>query len=230
DNLNNKLIAAGLYSKKNKGRASGYFFLRVDPDNPKAHLLKSEPFDPEFISNFLGKDSEKKKGITDLSIVELILRRDGGMLIAAERKREYERRMASTGRYTREDYSPYIVDYYYDDICLISVHPDGETHWKTVLHKKQYSQDDDASFSSFFLLKTPRNLRFLFNDEIKDNSTVSEYVVNGRGYADRNSVMSTEFQNIRLRFRDALQVASNELIVPSERRNRLRLVRVRYPK
>ncbi|MEM9917579.1 MAG: hypothetical protein AAF990_05750 [Bacteroidota bacterium] len=228
DNLNRQLVAAGLFSKKNKGRATGYFYLKVDPQQTEKYLLGYEPFDEGYINNILGKESEKKKGITDLAIVETILRRDGGMLIAAERKREYERRTAATGRYSRDDFSPYIVDYYYDDICLISVHPDGNTHWKTILHKKQYSQDDDASFSSFFLLKTPKNLRFLFNDEIKDNSTVSEYVVNGKGDADRNSVMSTEFQNIRLRFRDAIQVASNELIIPSERRNRLRLVRVQY--
>ena len=63
---------------------------------------------------------------------------------------------------------------------------------------------------------------------MKEENTVSEYVVSATGHMDRNSVMSTDDQNIRLRFRDALQTGSNELIIPSERRNRLRLVRVEF--
>ena len=47
------------------------------------------------------------------------------------------------------------------------MHPDGSNHWEKVLHKKQYSQDDDAAYSSYFLLKTPTALRVIFNDEAK---------------------------------------------------------------
>jgi len=122
----------------------------------------------------------------------------------------------------------YIVDYYYDHVFIIAVHPDGTPHWDQILHKKQYSQDDNAIFSSYFILKTPSQLRLLFNDDIKLESTVSEYVINSTGEYDRNSVMSTKNQEIKLRFRDAVQVASNEVIVPSERRNRLKLVRVTF--
>lgn len=228
DNLNRQLVAAGLYSVKNRGRASGYYFLKIDARNPDNQLLKTDVFDDDFINNLNSKSSDTKRGVTDIAVQEIVLRRDGGMLIIAEMKRELERQSSSVTRYSRDNYTPYIVDYYYDDICLISIHPDGKTHWKNVLHKKQYSQDDDASFSSFFILKTPRNLRFIFNDEIKDDNTVSEYVVTANGEADRNSVMSTESQDIRLRFRDAMQVGSREMIIPSERRNRLKLVRVRY--
>ncbi len=229
DNLHQRLMAAGFYSEKNKGRTNGHFFVKIDPANPEGFQLKSQPFDTDFAASAMGKDADGKKGINDIDIQEVALRRDGGMLIVAERNREYERRMSSVGRgYIGRDGSRYIVDYYYEDICLISLHPDGKEHWSTILHKRQYSQDDEAVFSSYFLAKTPSSLRFVFNDEIKDENTVSEYVVNSIGNSDRNSVMSTDDQKIRLRFRDAVQVASNELIVPSERRNRLRLVRVQY--
>jgi hypothetical protein len=120
------------------------------------------------------------------------------------------------------------VDYYYDDVFAISIHPDGQEHWKQIMHKKQYSQDDDAAYSSYFLLKTPSALRVIFNDEAKYETTVSEYVLTGGGKADRNAVMSTESQKLRLRFRDAVQVAANELIVLSESRSKLKLVRVTY--
>ncbi|MEM1318793.1 MAG: hypothetical protein AAGG75_00985 [Bacteroidota bacterium] len=229
DNLNRNLVAAGFYSDKSRSKTNGYFFLKVNSDNPNVQELKTHPFDEELIADLSGKNIDINKGIADIDVQEIVMRRDGGILMIAERNRQYERRLASSGRgYIGRDGGQYIVDYYYDDIIVISIHPDGTTHWKTVLHKRQYSQDDSAVFSSFFLLKTKKSLRFLFNDEIKDDSTVSEYVLQGNGKYDRNSLMSTDDQRIRLRFRDALQVASNELIIPSERRNRLKLVHVQY--
>lgn len=229
DNLNQRLVAGGLYSAKNRGRTEGLFYLNIAPTDIDNHLLVFHPFEDEFISTVMGKKSKDKKGIFDCDIQEIVLRRDGGILLIGERNKIYERRMTSNSRgYTDRNGNPFIVDYYYDDLFVVSIHPDGKVHWKNVLHKKQYSQDDDAIYSSYFLLKTPKNLRLIFNDEISYENTVSEYVINGSGNLNRNSVLSTEDQELRLRFRDALQTSSNEIIVPSERRNRLKLVKVSY--
>lgn len=228
DNLNQRLIAAGLYSEKNPAKATGYFYLNIDPQKPKTHLLSLIPFEDEFVANLTGKEIDENKGIIEVSVQEIVLRRDGGVLMIAERNRQMERRSAGTSRVYYDGTSRFIVDYYYDELFVISIHPTGETHWKTILHKKQYSQDDDGVYSSYFLFKTPSNLRFLFNDEIRYENTVSEYVMNGRGEYDRNSILSTENLHLRLRFRDAIQVDAGGLIVPSERRNRLKLVKLEY--
>jgi len=227
DNLNQNLVAGGLYSIKNLNRANGYFSMIVSTSNPKNHNLKFVPFDDDFVSDLEGKRIKENKGINDVEIREVVFRRDGGMLLIYEMTKLYERRLNSS-RNTGGVGLSYTVDYYYDNLFIISVHPDGDTHWKNILHKKQYSQDDGASYSSYFLLKTPMNLRLLFNDEIRHENTVSEYVLTGKGELDRNSVFSTENQDIRLQFTNAMQIASNELLVPSVRRNQLRLVRVTY--
>lgn len=228
DNLNKNLLAAGLYATKNIAKAQGYFFMTLDPRAPDDHLLVFTPFDDEFVSNVEGKVVEDNKGITETIIQEIVLRRDGGILMIAERSRELERRSVASSRVYYDNTSRFIIDHHYDELFVISIHPDGKTHWKTILHKKQYSQDDDGIYSSYFLVKTSSNLRFLFNDEIKYENTVSEYVINGNGDYDRNSLLSTEDRQLRLRFRDALQVDANVIIIPSERRNRLRLVRLEY--
>jgi hypothetical protein len=121
-----------------------------------------------------------------------------------------------------------IVNYYYDDVFLVAFQPNGQTQWQTALHKKQYSQDDDGTFSSYFLLRNVDKMRFLFNDEIKYENTCSEYVVNPIGDFDRNSLLNTINQGLRLRFRDSLQLNASECIVPSEYRGRLRLVLLRF--
>lgn len=228
DNLNQRLIAAGLYSEKNPAKANGYFYLSIDPKRPKTHLLSFTPFDDEFVANLTGKEVDDNKGIVEVRIQDVVLRIDGGVLMIAERTRQLERRSAGASRVYYDGTSRFIVDYYYDELFVISIHPTGESHWKTILHKKQYSQDDDGVYSSYFLFKTPSNLRFLFNDEIRYENTVSEYVMNGLGEYDRNSILSTENLHLRLRFRDAIQVDAGGLIVPSERRNRLKLVKLEY--
>lgn len=228
DNTNEALKAGGLYAEANPGRAAGYFYLSIPRSHPEDYILTSYAFDEEFISTLMGKEVDDKKGIMECSIQDVVLRQDGGLLLIGERNRQYERRMAGTNRIVYDTYNRYIVDYFYDDLFLISIHPDGSAHWKQVLHKKQYSQDDEGIFSSYFLYKDARQLQFLFNDEIRQENTVSSYIINGYGEYARNSVLSTEKLNLRLRFRDATQVSAAEIVIPSERRNALRLVKVAF--
>jgi hypothetical protein len=230
DNMNNNIVAGGLYSEKNRGKAVGYFFLKIPSQNTEAYQLTFKPFEDKFVSDFLGKVVKENKGIPETVVKEIILRRDGGIIMIAERNKLLERTMTNVrrGGYIGDDGRGYIVDYQFEDMMVISIHPDGQTHWGAILPKRQYSQDDDAIYSSFFLLKTPTSLRLLFNDEIKYENTVSEYVIRGNGEFDRNSVLSTFNQKLQLRFQDAVQIAANELLIPSEHRNRLRLVKVAY--
>ncbi len=229
DNMNDKLVGGGFYSDRNNGKASGYFYLQIDPRAPDDHGLTFMPFDDDFVSNLEGRSIDNNRGVTELAVRDLVLRHDGGALIVAERIRQYERRTGTT--YSRVYYDPTgrsMVDYYFDEMIVFSVDPDGRSHWTNILHKKQYSQDDGGMYSSYFMFKTTTSLRFLFNDEIKPENTVSEYVMNGYGEYERNSLLSTENLQLRLRFRDAMQIAANEMIVPSEKRNKLRLIKLEY--
>ncbi len=227
DNLNRELKAAGFYSTDNPAKAEGFYYLSIPQGSLNNQTLKFYPFEDDFVSILLEKDKGKNKGIPEVSVQEIVHRRDGGIILIGELNKEFQRGMASSNYYNRNGFRP-ITDYYYDDIFLISIHPGGEMHWKNILHKKQYSQDDDAAFSSYFLAKTPMALRVIFNDEIKQDNTVSEYVIRGNGEYDRRAVMNTERKDLNLRFRDAVQVSASEIVVPSERRNRLKLVRISY--
>lgn len=230
DNRNEKLVAGGLYTTRDFTKADGYFWLRVDPGSPASAKPVFNPFPLTLIKNVEGKKYNKKNpGINQLSIKDLVLREDGGALVITERNRQLERRSNASRTQIIGTYGirP-LVDYHYDELVVFSIHPDGEAHWSNILHKKQYSQDDGGVYSGYFLMENPTSLRFLFNDEIRFENTVSEYVVNGRGEFDRNSLFHTRDLDLRLRFRDGIQVAANEMILPSEHRNKLRLVKMTY--
>ena len=226
DNMHKRLWLSGLYNEKPLSKSLGFYTITLGlyEDTP---VKRFYPFDPDLLEEVNGGKSNKKQGVQDFIVKEIIMRNDGGALILAELHKEYSRR--SNAPIRADDFSRSgWRDYYFEDVIVFSVNPDGGEHWHTVLHKKQYSQDDNGVYSSFYTFRTPEKLRLLFNDEIRQNNTVSEYILRGNGYHKRKSVFSTDYQRLKLRFQDAVQVAYNECIVPSERSNRLNLVRITF--
>lgn len=230
DNLNQQLVAGGLYSEKSRGRAQGYYYLAIPKGSPEAHIFNTHPFEQDFVEEFLGKSEMRNKGLDQVEVNSILFRRDGGILLFGERVKQDNRygAVAASPNYQSNVYSRAGLDYLYTNIFIASIHPTGDLHWQHVLHKKQFSYDDNGIFSSYFLLKTPSNIRLLFNDEIQLENTVSEYVLEGDGTVERNSVLNTEAQDLQLQFKSAIQVGAREMIVKSERRNRLKLVRIRF--
>ncbi|RME94350.1 MAG: hypothetical protein D6772_14740 [Bacteroidetes bacterium] len=232
DNLNEQVVGAGLYAGDNLERAMGVFYLRYDPLAPDdTYTLNFTPFREAFLESLLGRNYREGKGLNEAEVQETVLRRDGGVILIVERNRQINRR-TGVGAVPNVYYDAagrLLIDFYFEEVLVVSIHPDGELHWETILYKKQYSQDDNGIYSSYFLFQTPGRLRFLFNDEIRHENTVSEYVINGLGEYERNSLFSTAKLDLKLRFRDAQQISAKSLVVPSERRNRLKLVRIDYP-
>lgn len=229
DNLNQRLVGAGLYSADNYARAEGSFFVSIDPDVIGFMPVYFSAFDDQFATSFMGKgEGKKNRGISDAGIQHLVLRRDGGLLVFGERVRVFERFGGGIPMPHERMGGRYTTDYFFDEMFVLSYHPTGDLHFRHLMYKKQFSQDDFGAYSSFYVMKSTANLRLIYNDEIKFENIVSEYVLEGNGALNRNSVLSTQNQKIRLRFQDAVQISANEIIVPSEHRHRLKLVRIRF--
>jgi hypothetical protein len=225
DEQQNNLVITGLYGAKNSNKALGFYYINYnDYQSTLASFLQ---FDQEILTEINGRGGSNQRGLSDFQVQDVALRKDGGVVIIAEMVKEYSRRSSlpmDRGAYLRDGW----VDYYFEDMILFAIHPDGKEHWQEVLRKRQYSQDDGAMYSSFMLFKTPERLRFLFNDEIKHENTVGGYEVTGSGYIERKTVFNTDYHKLKLRFVDGIQVAYNECIVPSERNNKLNLIRILF--
>ncbi|TVR83249.1 MAG: hypothetical protein EA409_03325 [Saprospirales bacterium] len=228
DGHNNRLIGAGLFYERTSTRAEGHYVIVIDLDSPEEYQFFKNPF-PSEIMGEVSDQNVSRGGIADIEVRDFMLRNDGGVVIFSEISKVYERRPTYGQRGFHRSYGRMgWTDYYSEDVIITSFNPDGTQLWSNVLYKRQYSQDDDAAFSSFFIFETPSYLRLLFNDEIANNSTVSEYLVRADGRAERKSVLNTEYQNLRLRFRDAYQLSNSAIVVPSDRKSRLNLVKVEY--
>ncbi|MEO7174406.1 MAG: hypothetical protein ABIV51_01215 [Saprospiraceae bacterium] len=227
DDLNGQMTAFGLGYTQDAREINGVFHIKVPFQYNDHYTLTNIPFDQEMLADYYGKELNKANYLEDIKIHTLLIRQDGGIVFFLEQQRE----MARQSYQVRRDFyngARFSVDYYYDNLVSMGISAGGEVEFQKVLHKKQYSHDDDALFSSIFTMVTPRYVRILFNDDIRNESTVSEYLMNGKGSIERKNVMSTEKQKLRLQIKNATQLAYNEIVIPSIRNNKLKLVRVVY--
>ena len=224
DEVNRRLVGTGLYDTERMNRARGAFYTAVDYTQQSAGLVRFQTFDEDFMKVLVGRKN-RRRTFDNSSIQKVMLRRDGGALMVVERQRATMRPVGA-GVSVSEAHR---MDYYFDDIILVAFHPDGRMHWREVLYKRQFSQDDGGQYSSFCVVQSPDRLRILYNDEISRQSSVSQYVVETEGRPRRLSVMEPEdTDRLQLCFRSAQQVSGREVIVPSKRRSRLQLVKLAY--
>ncbi|MBK9270912.1 MAG: hypothetical protein IPM48_04895 [Saprospiraceae bacterium] len=223
NNQTGELIMAGLYSEEEESQAEGYIYFNFT----KGEELIITPFDKELMKSWGLKGNELKQSQINLSVRELKFKEDGGLLVFFENSKELMRRpyfnnaMDPTGIG-----SVRWVDYYYDDILALSFDQNGKKQWEEILRKRQFSQDDQGLYSSFYIVSNPSFLRILFNDEIKNESTVSEYILLPDGKNYRKSILNTGALSLNLRIQDAQQISSNTVWVPSESGGKMVLVKI----
>lgn len=222
-----KIFVTQTFTNRSNNRCNGINSWVVSLGQMEVHADLQLDFEEDLPSNPNLDKVDTEKGISDLALRHVVPRVDGGSVIICESSKEYTRRpgFTSSASVTRR-----WVDYYFEDIIVFSLNPGGALDWFEVLHKKQYSQDDDASYSSFFLFKVPAQLRMVYNDEIKKGNTVSEYLITSNGLQERKSLMSTDHQNLKLKFREAVQINNHEILVPSLQANQIKLVKIEYDK
>lgn len=224
DEANDRVALAGYYAN-DPDEAAGVVTVALDYAlTGEARVLKSA-FSEALVSSVDPKD-RRPEGIPDLTVLDVIFRRDGAALVVGEQRRATIRTVGGRGGTFG---STMKTDYLYEDIVLSVIGTEGgRGDWHEVLPKKQFSQDDGGAFSSYSRAVTPSALHLIYNDEVRSGGTVSEYALNGVGEIERHSIMNTEYQDLWLRHEAAVQLSGAEMVIPSERRNRLRLVRLSF--
>ncbi len=230
DNLNGYIVGAGLFSGDNLNRTAGSFYLRFDVESSEtaSHVLTYHPYSKDLLRKLSNRNTPPKE-LTYAEVSNLVLRQDGGVLLVCERVHLFERNRGVNSPASPRFVDHFAIDYYYDEVFVFSYAPDGTLDWLNVLHKKQYSQNDEGAYSSYFPATTTARVFLLFNDEIRHENTVSAYEITGAGTARRKTLFNTQHLQLQLRMVEALQISTKEVIIPSERKNILKLVKVILP-
>lgn len=225
DNLNKRLVIGGLYAEKIHQQPKGYIVSYVNEDMSLA-ASTNVPFTAELLDEWNGKGKKSVLASSELSTRTIALKSDGGCLIIFENTKELSRRPYFSSSDPTGTYPSRWYDYYFDDIIVASFDKNGKLAWDRVLHKRQYSQDDEGLFSSFFVFHTSALLGIIFNDAISSEGTVSEYLLKPNGDHIRKSLLNTSYKNLNLRFQDATELDAQSILVPSENSGKLNLVKI----
>ena len=224
DDKNDVLNIAGIITKLYDIKAIGYFVLKLDKNLSPKGFFKNY-FKEKLLSDYYRLENKrKKKYIRNLYIKSLELRNDGGVILVLEEKEIYKHKV-NTFNYRQDLYSG-DTDYIFGNIILISIHENGDEYWEKMIPKYQTSTNDFGIYSSFFIFKIPSSLKLLFNDEIKNKNQVIMYSVSPTGEAKRKSVFTTDMYKLNLTFSNSVQISNKKLIVPSYKKEKLKLVLV----
>ena len=231
DNYNGTLVVAGFYAEdyKKPVYAEGVYFERIRLADQQRLVQEYRKFEPDFIARIQGARAGKTGRLYTFVVDKILLRQDGGALVVAESfYKTYRRSPQLYDIYGMPMYSETSITYHFDELLAFSVHPDGAFHWKDIMLKHQSSTGDYGRYSSYALMNSGDLLTFLYNDEINNRSNVITYTVDVRGKTKRSVLLNSRKHNLYLMPQYAKQVSASELIIPSVKRNELKLVKLSY--
>ncbi len=221
-----------LYQKTRDSQDIGMMTERFDFKNKRIFNCripyKEEDFDQSHSYSF--RNWEEKAAI--IRPRRILSRSDGGIIVTTESQYQFTTaiRTSPPGFQSSigDDYITYNNKLFFYDIVVYSINPDGTLDWKKSLPKIQETEDDAGVFSSYFMFTANNVLKFLFNEDIYSNGNFMEYNVNPIGQLNRISLLNSSNLDVALIPRKGLQVSGTEVIIPSEKRKNVQLVKIAY--
>lgn len=165
--------------------------------------------------SFLEKNTEEDF-LEDTEIAKTFFQKDGGLIIVFEKNKETQLSPYPPGPTSSTFYRNF-KDYLYEDLLLLSLNPEEEIRWTQEIKKKQFSQDDDGSFSSFGTMVRSNQLLFFFNNNASAGLDISSFICRVDGTLQKLKVHSSVDSRIRPLCRYGVQVAARELLMPAFR-------------
>jgi hypothetical protein len=223
DPINKKLIVAGFYSDQTTYSIAGTFYLGVDRKTMQITAVKTEPFDPRFLTRVVGESGADRKELTNYFVDRLVLRNDGGAVVIAESF------YTSTSTYYDVFLQSYMsrMNYHYNSILTLSINPDGSLHWPQVVNKSQTSVEDGGFYSSYCSLAYQNRIYFIYNDISGRSVRVMLTYINNNGQLV-NNVLFEGSEEIVLIPRAARQIDENVIIIPGERKGKFSYLKLSF--
>jgi len=232
DNKNGNLVMTALFDAKRseaEAAANGFLYSSFDPAN--GTLVKSNFtfFSREFIGELTGRENVSNTSLYTFTIRKSILRNDGGALILAESFIKDSREQAMPIG-VQPGYNSYRTSeiFQFNDIIAFSVNPEGKMEWSSVMRKKQVSEDDNGTYSSFLIMNEKEKLRLFYLDDVSGSGVLNEYVLSSSGKTSREVLFNQEDRDVMLLPKMGKQISPNEVVLPSYKRNELQLVKITF--
>lgn len=208
------------YAAGKKNNTEGVIYGKVFMEEDKAPTFKQNKFSAAFLARVSTRS--KKKIFENFDIRNVIVKRDGGILVVAENYYITTRTSVPAAGFYSSYYgmspSRVITEYNYGDILMINFDAGGNMLWDNIIRKSQYSQEDQGLFSSYAFMNTGKYLVFVYNDYTYNKNSLTVAAVDNQG--------QTNYKHVKISDKPydwvpkyALQTSSLSLLIPCFRSN-----------
>lgn len=215
DDLNHMLVAAGFYTGKKNRFADGYFIYRYNYLREEQDVLK--------FSSFSDGKSQKLNRIVNsiwdnkvpnnFKVDDLILRRDGGLVLSGESIRVSENISsrstdligAPSERYT----------FYNREILVLNISPEGKIDWAEMIVKEQISHENEQDQTSYFMMNATEALRFIYNEKINRDANMRISSISYEGEKASKNLFNNRTKELISFPLQAHQTGKDEVIIPA---------------
>jgi len=258
---NGNIVCGGFFSNNSDlsiWSIRGTFFLSVDPQTKQVVHESYKDFSDNFITQYMtGKEAKKaakkadRKGeemeLPDYVLHDIIVNADGSAVMIAE---QYHKELHSVSppagpgvMVNVTTYNSYL--YYYNDIIVVSIDPEGEIKWASKVPKRQCSANDGGRYSSCAVEVKGDNIYLIFNDSGKNLSLrpgdkINRFDIKGKdaltvlvtldsnGNVAREALFPLDIRDVILRPKDCVELSNDKMIVYADRKNRFRFGEVEF--
>lgn len=237
DNIKNDLMVAGMYEfkadKRNNGGAYKFFTERINLSNGEAYNHVSNTFSNDFYRDLTGKDSpDQVVQFFTFYVNKIIPKVDGGMTVLSESyyKNEEERIMAPSPMMYGPSFGTFvsIITHNFNDIVVFDFDNNSQISRVQIVRKRQVSENDNGSYSSFFTFNERDKIRLFFLDEISRQTNFSEFAFSSSEVGKKRSLYNCAEKDVFPIAKMAVQTGVNELVLPSFANNQFSLVKINF--
>jgi hypothetical protein len=235
DNRNSRYLINSFYYAKSRSSIEGLFTCIWDKFAVKKYASQFTQFSDSFRAE-VKNGGLLRYALNDFFIRNIVVKADGGFILTAEEFTSntsgnnlnrydylYNPYTLSSGGYYYNPYSSYYrplssyanrqtTRYYYDNIMVLSISKAGQVQWSKVLHKSQFS-DDEENFLSFSILTYGSEIHFLFNEDRK-YQVVSDQSISADGSVKRYPTLKSPQRGYEFMPALSKQTGANQIIIP----------------
>lgn len=245
DNINKNYLISSLYYKQRRGNVEGIYIAIWDKMGEKIKAENYNIFTDELKEDAKSENTSAKNAFNDYFIRQVLPKKDGGFLIAAElfftssRGNSWNRYDYLYSPYSLYPYSsfnsywsPYgmygnpwnrwnygsSTRYYSENIALFSFDPSASMEWSNILHKSQFD-DNSSDALSYMIYNSGSEISFLYNQLERRVRLLSEQSVTPNGTVNRAPTLKNLDKDFEFLPKYGKQVGARQVVMPCMYRN-----------
>jgi len=213
DNRNTLFYLAGFYADGRYNTPKGVFFSTFDEEQQAATVSHFTPLAMQL--------SGGKGDLRDFKLRHLSIKSDGGVELSAEKYFQNTRTITSMnpsmslGFVSMPDQTRTIQEYYYDEVAVFNLKPDGNLAWSQTMLKEQQSADDGGIYSSIGVMEHKAGKVYFFNDlNSRQARLMAGFIANNSDMVMRELPTTDEMNEWNWMPRSAKQISKREIVMP----------------